>query len=153
MNEATATKNTAEILRAAAARVRDGWTRMELFSNGKVCALGGVAHAIGLIGAHGLRSRDFEPVYKHPLVIATARVVAGQVSRRPVLVENLTASEALSMVYTWNDADDQTAENVALGLEYAALVWEQEHVAGVQAAGSQSAAAPDGQTCILSERR
>jgi hypothetical protein len=29
----------------------------------------------------------------------------------------------------WNDALDQTAENVAAGLEYAALVWEQEHQA------------------------
>jgi hypothetical protein len=31
----------------------------------------------------------------------------------------------------WNDDGGQTAENVASGLEYAALVWEQEQAIGV----------------------
>jgi hypothetical protein len=34
--------------------------------------------------------------------------------------------DAGTIILNWNDAADQTAENVALGLEYAALVAEQE---------------------------
>ena len=33
-----------------------------------------------------------------------------------------------SSIYAWHDAEGQTAENVALGLEYAALFWEQEQL-------------------------
>ena len=41
-------------------------------------------------------------------------------------------------IAAWNNAPDQTAENVALTLEFAALCEEQREALGSSAAGSQS---------------
>lgn len=104
-------KTTADILRAAATRVRQGWCQHVLFDRrGGVCALGAVAWA------HGARSTD-------------------EVFRLPdSWQDDVTALSTTLRVHgvnivDWNNAREQTAENVAAGLEYAALVWEQEQQA------------------------
>lgn len=101
--------NTAEILRAAAGRVRQGWTQFIREDHGRFCALG----AISVVDS-GNSYRD-----EQPSMIATTH--AARALRLPFNNYGQRAAVA-----TWNNADGQTAENVAVGLEYAALLWEQE---------------------------
>jgi hypothetical protein len=104
-------KNTAEVLRIAATRVRQGWTRHTRDDGrGRVCALG--ALNVGL-GDHAYSFRiDGRPELSAFVADALQLPMCWS---KPAAIAN------------WNNAADQTAENVATGLEYAALLWEQTH--------------------------
>lgn len=107
MDEMPVTKNGAEILRAAAARVREGWCQESYdLASGGVCVYGAIAAVTGVRACswHGL-----ERYVCHPVIAAIRKAIGGEMT-----------------IPEWNDAKGQTAENVAVGLEYAALLWEQE---------------------------
>lgn len=102
---------TGEILRSAAARVRQGWCQHLLRVGGShVCALG----ALGVTPSFDIRLTTDQQA----AVLAIVRAL-GLRSNDPDFVC------PYALVTVWNDAKGQTAENVAAGLEYAALVWEQ----------------------------
>ena len=114
-------KKTAEtviagILRGAASKVRQGWCQHVVADGyGNVCAVGAIqdaAHeALGLLPAVA-----FELRIRGALVRAL-NLVPPPDSVCPIPVCPIPA---------WNDGAGQTAENVALGLEYAALMCEQQ---------------------------
>jgi hypothetical protein len=107
--------NTAEILRAAAARVRARWDRGGLSGH---CAL----HAV----RKTLRIREPQRIYElEGPIVYVAQVVVDALA----LPISPMFDDAGTRVYDWNDAEGQTAENVAAGLEYAALLWEEEQSA------------------------
>lgn len=111
----------ATILRDAAQRVRRGWCQAEgLTKDGRVCAFAGIALSVtwGRLGP--LSDAELE-------AIEGARVAL----LRALGLPNLGLG-GWSVVYDWNDAPQQTAEGVALGLEYAALLAEQESGAAVR---------------------
>jgi hypothetical protein len=114
VNENTA-KTTGDILRAAAARVRRGWCQGQLDDGkGNVCAVGAIMYS------------HSEPDIL-PLRDVVVRALALPV---PPLIGSEVEPDC--PIPIWNDAPGQTAANVAAGLEYAALVWEQEQASAVQ---------------------
>lgn len=108
--------NPAETLRIAAQHVRHaGWCQHRLRNEaGEICAMEAIRITSGLQTMTAYRSD-----------------VAGVVKRALGLPD--TASPVWcdpgSAVARWNNTKGQTAENVALGLEYAAMYWEQEQAA------------------------
>jgi hypothetical protein len=104
--------DVAKILRASAARVRQGWCQGVIARGPNVCAFGAIEEVMGDWWGASL----IADVAEKCLHLKSA---------------NNTVLRALA---EWNDAPGQTAESVALGLEYAALLLEQEH--------AQSALAP-----------
>lgn len=96
-----------EIFRAAAARVRVRWDRVR-FAH---CVLGALSHVQG-------HPCDIWHVYGENKALATVLVKALGLPSCPLW--------DLDTVWGWNDAPGQTAENVAAGLEFAALVYEEE---------------------------
>jgi hypothetical protein len=118
-------QNTAEILRAAAARVRQGWCQHRLTDfKGGVCAQGAMSVA----------------AYGGPLAINWKLDEDRELWRWIALLMVRMFGERRE-IYDWNNAPEQTAENVAQGLEYAALLWEQEQ-AQLQAQDPASHTAP-----------
>ncbi len=104
--------NTAEILRCAAARVRQGWCQGTADDgNGGVCAVGAIWHVMGSDAGRG------EP----PIRLFIARALR-------------LSTPDWDPVPLWNDAPGQTAENVAHGLEFAAVIWEQDQALSAAAA-------------------
>lgn len=107
--------NTAQVLRAAAARVRKGWCQNTYRDcKGNVCCIGALAE---------VKNVDAKRLHDNEIVDPACRAVW----------------KALDVtIADWNDGEGQTAENVASGLELAAVVWEQAQaqntVADVQAA-------------------
>lgn len=96
--------NTAQILRAAARRVRRGWCQHEMSDeHGNVCAIGGIARYVETTTADDILAR-----------------------RTLIRALDLNGGSGFAAIPHWNDAPGQTAENVAAGLEYAALFWEEE---------------------------
>lgn len=117
--------NTAEILRAAAARVREGWTQDGYADGfGGVCAIGAMAVVTGLS-----EERIVNGDYRGE-VCFIEETVGAYVSGALRLTTDRCCRSGLPR---WNDAEGQTAENVAAGLEYAALLWEQEQATPVNA--------------------
>jgi hypothetical protein len=114
------TTSTGDKLRAAAQRVRSGWTRWVFREeDGRVCAAG----ALGLTYGPGV----CQQVYAHAEELhALARALGFY---RPVG----NAIGALLVIQHWNDTKGQTAANVAMTLELAALIADEE------AAGKQRA--------------
>lgn len=108
--------NTAEILRAAAARVRQGWCQDQLDDGIGVCAFGALNTV--LHGHAHYIDADPKSLELAPLIMRACGLPG---PTRPPYV-----AEAIDAVIEWNNAEGQTAENVAAGLEYAALVWEQQ---------------------------
>ena len=104
---------TGEILRAAAARVRQGWCRYLLHSGDSVCALG------------ALNVAESRPACSSHVFISEAAAVIARALHLPQDLEVHDSHRASASVAAWNNAKDQTTENVAAGLEYAALVWEE----------------------------
>jgi hypothetical protein len=108
--------NEAQILREAAARVRQGWTQGHA---------GNIRTGICAYGAVSLVCQVYlSPSFSRQ---TDAAVRALEALKRGL---GLPLGGGFGAIYHWNDAPGQTAENVAAGLEYAALVWEQEQ-AGV----------------------
>lgn len=107
---------TAEILRAAATRVRQGWCQGTMRNDGGgVCALGGMYDAMAAQQLHLkdiLDAQDF-------LIVALHLTVPHR-----------------NAITIWNDTPGQTAENVAVGLEYGALLWEQQQAVNAVAQGA-----------------
>ena len=92
-----------EVLRASATRVRKGWCRGNLFDmRGGVCAIGAICDVTGDV----------------------ALVCEVQEALRDVLEIRWADG-----IVNWNDAADQTAENVARTMERAADEWDAAHVA------------------------
>jgi hypothetical protein len=111
-------KTTGDQLRDAATRVRNGWTRWEFQDGqGHVCAAG----ALGMISGHD--------VCRQVLVHAEALYALARALGKP----RGNALMALIAIQGWNDAEGQTAENVAAGFELAAILADEE------AAGKQRA--------------
>lgn len=111
--------NTAHILRAAAARVRQGWCQGGLVDrHGHVCAIGAIQTVLGFAGAWTYPDLEREQSVRDAVIRALAL---------PQLADKTTEWPAECPIPIWNDAEGQTAENVALGLEYAAILWEQDH--------------------------
>ena len=136
----TATKTTAEILREAAGLVRRGWMQGGVGRSGRrVCAYGGVAEAVseGRFPDDATRDDSARLLAELRDAQATAAFLSYAL-RLPSAPAGwyCGAPDANRRVYAWNDNKNQTAENVAAGLEYAALVWEQEQAA-VTSAGEQ----------------
>lgn len=100
---------TADVLRRAADRVRVGWTQGTMFdfkSHG-VCALGAINSVLivaDLDSAQGYEAMEW-----------LARAIG---------VSNNSGLAGLK-IGAWNDDPGQTAENVALAFEAAALLYEQ----------------------------
>lgn len=99
---------TSELLNKAAERVRDGWTQGDYHNhvtNG-VCVIGALCEVSNLKLAE-----------------------AGFMETSPA-VEHLTRvmgyDTCWDLIEKWNDAPGQTQENVANGLELAALLWDEE---------------------------
>lgn len=104
--------NTAEILRAAAQRVRQGWCQHNMEdSSGGVCAIGAVCDVMFGDPWHIINMAKTEPDF-----IAVRLALA-----EPML----SVFGEMREVKDWNNGTGQTAENVAQGLELAALLWEQ----------------------------
>lgn len=95
----------AQVLRAAAVVVRHGWCQGSKYdAQGNACAYGAI----------------------EPLSWCSG-FIADEPARFVEAALGLTAQTTeLRPLAFWNDAEGQTAENVAAGLEYAALIWEQE---------------------------
>lgn len=122
--------NTAEILRAAAARVRQSWCQYALRDGGGgVCALGALRVPFGLepedAGRDWINGRSAEEVYRILGTFESALVAICAMLRTPYM--GYTPDTA-AVIAQWNNGMGQTAENVAQGLEYAALLWEQEQI-------------------------
>lgn len=114
--------NTAEILRAAAQRVRRGWCQNHLADGlGGVCAQGAVMEVMWADPEY-LSGREFKsPGLREDFKAITA--VFGPVH------EALGANHSFiptSVIKDWNNASGQTAENVAATLELAAILWEEK---------------------------
>lgn len=105
---------TAEILRAAATEVRKGWVQHYLIDyRNRVCALGALYRVV-------TGDADRRLPNDHPAIVALTAYLPADTSRwrmRPVPRDWKIAD--------WNNAEDQTAENVALTMEFAALCAEQ----------------------------
>ena len=109
--------NTAEILRAAAARVRQGWCQGSADDgNGGVCAIGSI---------WAVTNSSVFDCSNWPIRQFLARAIG------------LSVDEHYCSIPGWNDARGQTAENVAIAMEFAAVLWEQE-----QAQADDAVAAP-----------
>jgi hypothetical protein len=93
-------RNPADILRAAATSVLEGWCQESLSRDGRVCALGAVCKAATTYG-----TQDYLSAYY-------------------ALVDVLPDTTSIAV---WNDKVGQTAENVARTMVRAADRWEQEH--------------------------
>lgn len=106
--------NTGEVLIAAAQRIRTQGLCKGNFSDdrGGLCALGAIDAVLDL---------DAIEATGDPKAISAAFV-------RSMEAEN-ALNEILPVpgVVKWNDAKEQTAENVAVGLEYAGLVCLEAH--------------------------
>lgn len=100
-------------LRQAAQIVRARWGQGALWSFGRVCALGAVAEAT-----------SGSPINSQDIVALRAMVRVLQLTVDAV--DPVCGTKEGAAIAAWNDAKDQTAENVAAGLEFVALVWEQE---------------------------
>jgi hypothetical protein len=130
--------NTAEILRAAAERVRQGWCQEVIRSARGVCAIGAIGVAGGMIrgdaecvfNAHKETLRHLQRALNLPAVTDVKNPLPFYLCTGPI--------------GKWNDGFDQTAENVAAGLEFAAVVWEQEQAQSVGAVDPQAEAIPVG---------
>jgi len=116
---------TGDRLRAAAARVRAGWCRHALaLPDGSVCAVG----ALGIVS---VRSQT-EQCREH----AEELVFIVRAIGRDVWLRDDDKADIVHAVIVqgWNDAPGQTVEGVALGLELAAILADEE------AAGKRHAA-------------
>ncbi len=105
---------TPEILRAAAAEVRKGWVRhIRHDDHGFVCALGAIENAVAgrTLTMQEAIDHWWSVVEDSDAVVTLQRVVGAQ------------------RIAPWNNAYDQTAENVAATMELAAICSEQEHAA------------------------
>lgn len=131
--------NTGEILRAAAARVREQWGQGDIFGH---CAL---SHVHGVLGGEELYLAYFDPQVRK-----VASIIAGSLKLRPsgILADEL--SHDCGAVVCWNDDKKQTAENVAAGLEYAAVIWDQEQA--IEQASSVGAVDPVGEQVAVGPR-
>jgi hypothetical protein len=129
-------KNTADILRAAAARVRQGWTQMVMVNANKVCALGAIGTVGGATGWYLFASCVFQQ--HSDTIIHLQRALA-----LPTVADSgYEWARYTNAIGAWNDAEGQTAENVAAGLEYAALIWEQEQAVNAVAAPVEEPQSP-----------
>lgn len=117
---------TAETLRAAATVIRrDGWVRHKRHHpDGGVCALGAIECTYGLTTS---------PIHSDSLMYAeierpdAVRAVAALVPHRVRNYYPMGGIFALSGdIAIWNNAADQTAENVALTFELAALLEDEK---------------------------
>lgn len=100
---------TSEILRAAAARVRQGWCQGNFWSwEGGACALGAICDV------WWLEDEDADP---DPGTLG---------GTQPVVALERALGLERDGVSAWNDAPGQTAEGVAIGLEFAALWFDEQ---------------------------
>lgn len=106
---------TPELLRAAAGEVRNGWTQgiRHDGDTGNVCALGALENAAWKNGAA-------------PQHWADGTWDAVQALGRVIGPPHCYGEGVTYKIAHWNNAPDQTAENVAVAMEYAALCAEQE---------------------------
>ena len=126
-----------EILRQAAVEVRKGWTRFTREdAQGRVCALGALDRASGA-------SRSwvaFAEYLKPEAVDALAAALGVVLARVPWVGAPIPNADPIAL---WNNAPDQTAENVATTMEFAAVLAE-------QAAGAATRSAPQEEApCLL----
>lgn len=115
--------NTAEILRAAAQRVRQGWCQERLTDYGRgVCAQGAVMEVMFGSPCHITGPTKDDPDLRQDF-LAVCRVF------EPVhrVIGAKQTGTLTGAVRDWNNAKGQTAENVAAGLEMAAIIWEQQN--------------------------
>lgn len=110
-----------ERLKAAAERVRQGWTQGYYYraENGGVCAMGAI-YVVSVEAESGSSWWIDHTLYDSELEYLVKAI--GKVPMRDYLGGPLLRNQ----IGRWNDAPDQTAENVALALELAAILWEQE---------------------------
>jgi hypothetical protein len=104
---------TGEILRAAAARVRQGWTQGDYYdpSTDSVCAVGALC---------AVRGCDMTDSMEINLAVGAVHC-----SRAHHLLMKVT-NTVNRFVHIWNDMEGQTAENVAAAFERAAVLADQE---------------------------
>jgi hypothetical protein len=94
-----------EFLRQAANRIRQGWCQYALADDaGGVCAVGALNWVQNGSGDLCLITDEWMGAH-----------------------EQLTRTLKSDNIVQWNNAPDQTAENVAQAFEFAALLYEQEH--------------------------
>lgn len=103
-----------DCLRAAARRVRAGWCQGAMARGSRVCALGAIAQTVWLIEADQFNHTRYEAL-------------------RQIVRDALALGTTDGLVH-WNDAPDQTAENVAAGFELAAVCADQADAAPVRKA-------------------
>lgn len=116
-------KTTAGVLRAAAQIVRRGWCQGSYDNNDYIhhkpdrfCAKG----AIGLVMFGNSTGELYNDTVVAPVYDVLLRAVGDD--RSWLAVRSVGACP----IVQWNDATDQTAENVAQAMEFAAILWEQE---------------------------
>lgn len=109
--------NTAEILRAAAQRVRQSWTQGDYYNRETdgVCAVGAVCLVVGADLSSGRAVID---------------VTDGEAVKTLARFVGWTEDE---YIHYWNDGKDMTADTVALAMECAADLWEQEQATSIDA--------------------
>jgi hypothetical protein len=110
-------------LRAAATIIRGGWEHGALHSEdlSRVCAMGGMCRVLGIDlteFGEGLAGQKEVMELCEVVVQALQLSTTSYPTSYPWMLSNVVA--------TWNDADDQTQENVAAGLEFAALYWDEQ---------------------------
>ena len=114
---------TGDKLREAAARVRAGWGQGLLIDRyGNVCAVG----SLGIIHPKHICQQIREHAEElRFLVLAIGRESIGEY--------DASVSDAI-VVQSWNDAQTQTAENVVLTFELAAILADEEELGKQRAA-------------------
>lgn len=123
-------KNTGEILRAAARRVRQGWCQHGLTDyQGGVCAQGAVMDVLWGNPEHLCASTENRADYRllSEIFAPVHRALGATRSKRPQ-----------PTVKNWNNAKGQTAENVAQTLELAAILWDEEQAASERPRASRA---------------
>jgi len=128
-------ENVAGRLRAAAERIRRGWVQGSLYYDGRVCAVGAIVDA----------DQRLCDVFNFTDLPADLQLAIREVARLLKLPHSNASRTSVASITTWNDADGQTAENVAASLEYAALLFEQEQA---QRRGDERSDQPDRQSQV-----
>lgn len=112
-----------EVLRAAAQGVRQGWCQNQLQIGFDRCAIGWVLYVLDTRSRYGFIQRS--------LLETNVRAAVINALALPERIEVWPDGyrEKRCPIPAWNDAPGQTAENVALGLEYSAIHYELTHPA------------------------
>ncbi len=121
-----------DILRAAAGEVRKGWTRfVRRNSDDEVCALGALDRVVGstYVGEKVIAVESVE--FANPAAVAALlRVIMPAAQPIPQDPRYYRIGDRVSfggtLIADWNNAPERTAEDVAIAMEFAALVVDQD---------------------------